>query len=43
MSVISDRAGMRVTADQVDVMLQDCDQDNDGKINYEEFVYLMTK
>ena len=43
MSVISDRAGIRVTADQVDVMLHDCDQDNDGKVNYEEFVYLMTK
>ena len=43
MEVISTRAGVKISPDQIDQMMRDSDENNDGKINYEEFVFLMTK
>ena len=41
--VIQTRAGVTVTLDQTVKIIQDTDVDEDGKINYEEFVLLMTQ
>ena len=35
--------GAKISAEQLTEMLSESDQDDDGKINYEEFVVLMTK
>ena len=41
--VIRSRIGMQLSTYQVDDLLKDNDENDDGKINYEEFVCLMMK
>ena len=41
--VIQTRTGVTVTMKQTEKIVQDTDCDQDGKINYEEFVLLMTR
>ena len=41
--VLKSRGILQVTADQVDALLKYTDGDGNGKIDYEEFVLLMTK
>ena len=41
--VFEERTGGTVTIEQVETMLKDSDKNSDGKINYEEFVIMMTK
>ena len=41
--VIQTRTGVTITLKQTDKIVQDTDCDEDGKINYEEFVLLMTQ
>ena len=41
--VFEERTGGSVSIEQVQAMLKDSDQNSDGKINYEEFVVMMTK
>ena len=43
MQVIQARAAITVTEEQINRMMQDSDDNNDGKIDYEEFVLIMTK
>ena len=43
MAVIQARAAVTITAEQIDKMMLDSDENNDGLINYEEFVLIMTK
>ena len=43
LQVIQARAAVTVTKEQVQRMMADSDDNNDGQINYEEFVLLMTK
>ena len=43
LEVIQARAAVTVTEEQIKRMMEDCDDNSDGKINYEEFVLLMTK
>ena len=41
--VIQTRTGVTVTLKQTEKIIEDSDCDQDGKINYEEFVYLLTR
>ena len=41
--VFKERAGCHVSTEQVEKMLKDSDKDSDGRINYEEFVAMMTQ
>jgi Ca2+-binding EF-hand superfamily protein len=41
--IIKDRTGIKVPEKHLERMMQDCDKNDDNKINYEEFVTLMTK
>ena len=41
--VLQSRGIVQVTSDQVNVLLKESDEDRNGKIDYEEFVLLMTK
>ena len=41
--VFEERTGGSVAIEQVEAMLKDSDRDSDGKINYEEFVIMMTR
>ena len=41
--VFEERTGGAVSVEQVEEMLKDSDKSGDGKINYEEFVLMMTK
>ena len=43
MQVIQARAAITVTEEQINRMMQDSDDNNDGKIDYEEFVLIMAK
>ena len=43
LQVIQARAAVTITPDQIKKMMADSDDNNDGQINYEEFVLLMTK
>ena len=43
LEVIQARAAVTVTEEQIKRMMEDSDDNSDGKINYEEFVLLMTK
>ena len=43
MALIQARAAVTITSEQIDKMMTDSDDDHDGKINYEEFVLIMTK
>ena len=40
-SVIEARSGVTLSLEQTEKIIRDTDQDDDGKINYEEFVLLM--
>ena len=42
-SVIQSKVGITFTKEQTEKIIQDTDCDSDGKINYEEFVFLMTR
>merc|ERR1711936_1140121 len=42
MAVIQARAAVTITAEQIDKMMLDSDENNDGLINYEEFILIMT-
>ena len=41
--VVYERTGLKVPEKHLDRMLKECDENNDGQINYEEFCTLMTK
>ena len=41
--VVQKRNGVRISAEQLDVMLKDADKNGDGKIDYDEFVLIMTE
>ena len=43
MALIQARAAVTITSEQIDKMMSDSDENHDGKINYEEFVLIMTK
>ena len=43
MEVIQARASVTISPKQIDQMMIDSDENNDGLINYEEFIFLMTK
>ena len=43
MEVIQARAAVTISPKQIDQMMMDSDENNDGLINYEEFIFLMTK
>ena len=43
MEVIQARASVTISPKQIDQMMIDSDENNDGLINYEEFILLMTK
>ena len=43
MAVIQARAAVTITVEQIEKMMADSDENNDGLINYEEFVLIMTK
>ena len=43
MEVIQARASVTISSKQIDQMMMDSDENNDGLINYEEFIFLMTK
>ena len=43
MQVLQSRGIMKVTLDQVSLLIKDSDRDKNGEIDYEEFVGLMTK
>ena len=43
MAVIQARAAVTISAEQIDKMMLDSDGNNEGLINYEEFVLIMTK
>ena len=43
MQVLQSRGIMKVTLDQVSLLIKDSDRDKNGEIDYEEFVLLMTK
>jgi len=43
MALIQARAAVTITSEQIDKMMLDSDENHDGKINYEEFVLIMTK
>ena len=43
LEVFEELMGGPVTIDQFENMIQECNKNKDGKINYEEFVVLMTK
>ena len=43
MEVIQARAAVTISPKQIDQMMIDSDENNDGLINYEEFIFLMTK
>ena len=43
LEVFEELMGGPVTIDQFETMIQECNKNKDGKINYEEFVVLMTK
>ena len=43
LEVLSDRMGAQISDDEATLIFQDADQNQDGKIDYEEFVILMTK
>ena len=42
-SVIENRVGITFTKEQTEKIVGDIDSDDDGKLNYEEFVFLMTR
>ena len=42
LQVISARTGTKISEDEAEHIFQDADQNHDGKIDYEEFVILMT-
>ena len=41
--VVNDRTGILVSENHLKRMMKDCDENDDGKINYEEFCTMMTK
>jgi len=43
MAVIQARAAVTISAEQIDKMMLDSDGNNEGLINYEEFVLIMTR
>ena len=43
LQVVQTRSKVDVSEEQIAQMLKDSDENSDGKINYEEFVILMTK
>ena len=43
LEVLSARTGAQISDDDATLIFQDADQNQDGKIDYEEFVILMTK
>ena len=43
LEVLSARTGTQISDDEATLIFQDADQNQDGKIDYEEFVILMTK
>ena len=43
LEVLSVRTGTQISDDEATLIFQDADQNQDGKIDYEEFVILMTK
>ena len=43
LEIIKDRTGRAVPESNVLKLIKDCDENDDGQINYEEFVTLMTK
>ena len=43
MQVIKSRKGLELSEHQLSELLDEADADDDGKINYEEFVVMMTK
>ena len=43
MAVIQARAAVTISEEQIDQMMGDSDENQDGKISYEEFVLIMTK
>ena len=43
MQVVSDRTGHRLSDQETEHLFQDADLNDDGKIDYEEFVVFMTK
>ena len=42
-NVIKDRTGISVSEKRIDRLMKECDANGDDKINYEEFVTIMTK
>ena len=43
LEVLSERTGAQISEEEAAYIFQDADQNQDGKIDYEEFVILMTK
>ena len=43
LALVQARAAVTITSEQIDKMMLDSDENHDGKINYEEFVLIMTK
>ena len=41
--VVKDRTGVAVSEKHLEGMLQGCDENDDGQVDYEEFCTLMTK
>ena len=41
--IIKDRTGLTLPQKQIDRLMKDSDKNDDGKVNYEEFVALMSK
>ena len=43
LQLVNERTGVKVTEKQLALMMKDCDDDSDGRIDYEEFCKMMTK
>lgn len=43
LQVVQSRGALEITSGQLNALLSESDRDNDGRINYEEFVMFMTK
>ena len=41
--IINDRTGIKLPEKHIAKLMEDCDQNDDNQINYEEFVVMMTK
>ena len=41
--IIKDRTGLTIPQKQIERLMKDSDKNDDGKVNYEEFVALMSK